>query len=250
MSTMKSSIGVLICSSDSRMDILDRVLPSILKYWPDCPYPIYVGLNAENDRWPNIKSLVAEPSGWRQESLQQLAQISETHLIVILDDFLFQQPADQRRISSLVSQAVKADLPYLRLLPLGRSLRQRLWSVFHRRSAADVCPIAKRRPFYSALQIAVWNKAHFASLLELQGSIWDFEHQKHLDVTHYAITDRPPIVYRHLVEKGRWLPYAGSLLRVAGLSCDLGVRPTWTRWMNFRLMLDGLRFLVAGYANH
>jgi hypothetical protein len=248
--TLDNAVGVLVCSSDSRMDILDRVLPSIIKYWPDCPYPIYVGLNAPNEKWPNITTLVAQPSGWRQESLQQLAQLSETHLIVILDDFLFQEPADQTRISVLVAQAVCSDLPYLRLLPLGRSLRERLWNLIHRRSSAGVRSISERRPFYSALQIAFWNKAHFASLLELQGSIWDFEHQKRADVAHYAITDRPPIVYRHLVEKGRWLPNARSLLRIAGLSSDLGVRPIWTKWMNFRLLLDGMRFLVFGYANH
>jgi hypothetical protein len=87
-------------------------------------------------------------------------------------------------------------------------------------------------------------------LLESGGSIWEFEHQKKAGVTHFAITERPPIRYSHLVEKGRWQPYADTLLNNAGLAADLGSRPRWSKWMNMRLMLDKVRFHVFGYSNH
>jgi hypothetical protein len=243
-------VGVFICSSDSRRDILKRVLPSILKYWTDCPYPIYVGINTNEEIAPNVTALAAQPSDWRRECLSQVAQIPETHLIVVLDDFLFQAPVDQNRLSLLVSKAVGSEFPYLRLLPLGKSLLQRLLGLAPAGSRVGVEAIAEKRPFYSCLQIAIWDKEHFVSLLELQGSIWDFEHQRRPGASHYAITDPPPITYRHIVEKGRWLPYAKLLLGQAGLSTDLGMRPIWPKWMNLRLVLDEVRFYVFGYANH
>jgi hypothetical protein len=246
----RSRVGVFICSSDSRSDILERVLPSIFKYWPDCPYPIYVGVNTSHKIWPGITSLVAKASEWRKECLEQVAQMSETHLIVVLDDFLFQERVDQSRLSMFVSKTVNSDLPYLRLLPLGKSLTQRLMRLPRAGSVFGVEAIGEGRPFYSGLQIAIWNKAHFSSLLELQGSIWDFEHQQRPGVSHYAITNRAPITYRHLVEKGRWLPYAKSLLEQTGLSTDLGTRPILKKWMSFRLLLDAVRYYVLGYANH
>lgn len=244
-----ASVGVFICSSDNRLDILDRVLPSVLKYWADCPYPLYVGLNTTNKSWPNVSSLVAKPSEWRTEVLEQIRQIPERHLIVVLDDYLFQQPVNQKRLSALVARAVNLDLPYLRLLPLRRGLSQRL--IRSRTRATDgIQSIHSRRPFYSGLQIALWNKEHFGSLLSLRGSIWDFEHQQRPGVPHYVITESPPITYRHLVEKGRWLPYAETLLRMANLSPDLGTRPKWSTWMNLKLAMDEARFLLFGYANH
>jgi len=243
-----SNVGVFICSSDNRLDIFDRVLPSVLKYWPDCPYPLYVGLNTKNKSWARVSSLVAEPSEWRTEVLEQISQIPETHVIVILDDYLFLQSVDQQRLAELVTRAISLNLPYLRLLPLRRSLSQRLIRS-RTRSTDGIQSIHSRRPFYSGLQIAIWNKEHFASLLKLPGSIWDFEHQQP-GIPHYVITDSPPITYRHLVEKGRWLPYAESLFRIAGLSADLGSRPTWPPWINMRLLMDEARFLVLGYANH
>jgi hypothetical protein len=241
-------VGVFICSSDSRKDILGRVLPSIFKYWPDCPYRIYVGLNTYCGISPAVTTLVAQPSGWRTECLEQVTQMPETHLIVVLDDYLFQGPVNQGRLSMLVSQAVTSDLAYLRLLPLGKSLTQRLFSSPTVNSVVGIQAIEDGRPFYSGLQIAIWNRAHFVSLLKLRGTVWDFEHHHRRGVAHYSIINDPPIRYRHLVEKGRWLPYAKSELARVGLSTQLGPRPAWPKWMNLLLLLDKLRFYVLGYA--
>jgi hypothetical protein len=244
------SVAVLICGCDSRRDILERVLPSLFKYWPDCPYPIYVGLNSNQSFGPNITTVVAPLSEWRQECAEQVAQTRETHLLLVLDDFLFQKPVDQSRLSKYLAAAVDSNLPYLRLMPLGTSLLERFANLARTRSRIEIRAIREGRPFYSGLQIAIWNKAHLLTLLQSRGSIWEFEHKRKPGVVHYVITGRAPIIYSHLVEKGRWLPFAQSLLRKAGLSTDLGARPTWPKWMNLRLMFDKVRFHVIGYANH
>ncbi len=243
-----SSVGVFICSSDTRKDVLTRILPSLFKFWPDCTYPLYLGLNTPDPRLSGIKTLVAERSSWRRETLAQISQIPETHLILLLDDFLVRGPVDQGRMDKHVSTALKSDLPYLRLLPLRKSIFERMMAP----STPDlkIIKIKDGRPFYSSLQIAIWNKSHLASLLEGQGSIWEFEHHRKAGVDHFAITDGTPIFYSHLVEKGRWLPYASRLLREAGIPSELGARPVWPQWMNLRVLLDEVRFLLFGYANH
>jgi hypothetical protein len=245
-----ASVAVLICSSDGRRDVLTRVLPSLRKFWPDCPYPIYVGLNSACDLGPKIETLIAPPSEWRKECREQVVQITASHLIVVLDDFLIQAPVDQAGMDMFVEEAIRRDLPYLRLMPLGRSLVQRVVDLFRPRTRADIREIEEGRPFYSGLQIAIWNKAHFLALLESTGSIWDFEHRGRPDSPHYAITGRQPILYSHLVEKGRWLPYAKTLLSRAGLPSDLGKRQSWPSWMSVRMAFDKIRFYVIGYANH
>src|ERR1700742_4474149 len=94
LAAAEHDVAVFICSSDNRLDVLERVLPSLAKFWPDCPYPIYVGLNSQRMLAPNITTLLAPPSEWRKECLEQLAQIRERQLLVVLDDFLFQQSVD------------------------------------------------------------------------------------------------------------------------------------------------------------
>jgi hypothetical protein len=245
-----ADVAVFVCSSDSRLDILERVFPSVLRHWTDCPYKIYVGLNSACARWPGVTVLEAPAADWREECLIQLAQVRESHLIVILDDFLFQRPVDQALVSRFASQALTLRIPYLRLLPLGKSVVQRLGFAAPHALADGIVEIAPTRPFYSSLQIGVWEKSHFIKMLNQGGSIWDFEHLGLPDARHYAITGTAPIVYRHLVEKGRWLPNAVDKMLAAGVPPDLGSRASWTRWRWLKLLLDELKYYVFGYAIH
>jgi hypothetical protein len=244
------TIGVFLSSSDSRRDILERIFPSMLKYWPDCPYKIYVGVNSEYTVWPGITSLIAPPSDWRSECLEQVRQICESHIIVILDDFLFLRPVDQQTVAGFVSIAVTSQAQYFRLLPLGRPLWERLGIGSRVNPINGVEEINATRPFFSSLQIAIWDKTHITSMLRARGSIWDFEHERMPKARHYAISQNPPILYRHLVEKGRWLPYAKAMLAKAGLPTNLGNRPIWSRWRNVKLIFDAIRFYIFGYSIH
>jgi len=248
--TSTSAVAVLICSSDARRDVLDRVLPALLRCWRACPYPIYVGLNSTFDSIDYVRSLVAQKSDWRGEVTDQLRQIGESHVILVLDDYLFQRVVDQERLSVLVAEALKRDVPYLRLLPLGKSLAGRLKALMRLRPKGDIEPIPAGRPFYSSMQISLWKKTHLLGMLDRPGSIWDFEHRHDTGVVHYSICRSSPFVYQHLVERGRWLPYAGKLLARAGMSTDLGARKVWSPWIRVKLIADEIRFHLLGYGIH
>jgi len=243
----RSKVAVFICSSDGRKDILDRVLPSVQKFWVNCPYPIYVGLNSCAPL--QIGSPVLAPtSEWYRECTLQLEQLSHEYLIVILDDFLIRATVNQTRLEDLVQIVTASTLDYVRLVPVGRSLLER---VVGRRSSEfqpGVEQIRAGRPFYSALQIAIWRRAHLQTMLKSPLSIWEFEHKCLAGSVHYAVRERPPFFYRHLVERGRWLPDAKTLLRKADLPADLGTRPVWPNLKYAGLVLDHISWVVRGYA--
>jgi hypothetical protein len=241
-----SNVAVVIWSSDSRKDVLKRVLPSLFEYWPDCPYPIYVGLNSEYWIAPNVTTLVAPPSEWRTECSLQLAQIPENYLIMMLDDFLLRKSVDQTNISSIIAKAREMKLSYLRMVPLGKSLPARLLGLCLPRSLASFELMKENSSFYCSMEIALWSKAHFLSLLESPGSIWDFEHLKPCGVAHYAVTRPAPIVYTHLVEKGLWLPYSSRLLKQAGLPHELGARSVRENWASVRIWLTTALAFIFG----
>ncbi|WP_129777729.1 hypothetical protein [Peristeroidobacter soli] len=241
-------VAVFVCGSDNRIDILERTLPALQKFWPACPYPIHVGLNTCARPLAVGRPILAPPSDWRREFGQQLTQLDHEHVIVLLDDFLIQAPVAQQRLATLVEDAVRMNLDYLRLIPMGRSLLARAMGSQPAEIARGIQRIRERHPFYSALQIAIWRKRHLLSMLEQPLSIWEFERQSLGEAHHCAITTDPPIAYRHLVEKGRWLPYARSLLRQAGFPPELGDRPAWPATRYGQLLVDQLRWVVLGYA--
>lgn len=245
---LRSRVAVFICSSDNRRDVLDSILPSVRKFWPDCPYPIYVGLNSVGRPLSIGTPVLAPASTWHHECAQQLSQLDEDRLILLLDDFLIGARVNQHRLTHLVEDALALDLGYLRLVPLGRSLPARLMGWRPPEINYGIERIRPRRPFYSGLQIAVWNKQYLWSLLEKPQSIWEFEHHYAPGSVHGAIKERPPILYRHLVERGRWLPDARSLLRRAGLPAELGTRPVWPKSRYARLFMDQVRWVTLGYS--
>jgi hypothetical protein len=243
------STAVFFSSSDNTFDVLQRVvLPSFQQYWPGCSYPVYIGTNSARVDAAGVRWVTAPVGGWRAELASQLEQVNTTRIILFLDDFLIRAPVDQMRVARLVDLAERDDLAYLRLLPLESSLGAKLLQLPRSPRCGELERIPTNRPYYSALQVAIWRRTHLLESLSRSGSIWEFEHERCDGVDHYAVSADPPIRYRHLVEKGRWLADAGRLLRESGFPDDLGTRPTWPGRTLVKRWVAAARFHVIGYA--
>jgi hypothetical protein len=225
--------AVFLSSSDGRYDVLRCTLPAVLKFWAHCPYTFYVGMNTRRELIARITPVLAPASNWAEEFAAQLAQIPEKHILILMDAFLLCSPVDQPRLTQVARNAVSLDLPYLRLMPLRRHRPTNLQS--------DLQRIPASHPAYCRLQATIWRKSHLESLLEKAQSLWDFERRSIPDAGHCALTHSPPIQYRQVIERDRWLPDAASLLKRAGLPAPAGDRPVWSKSKYFRLWLDRLR---------
>lgn len=233
--------AVFLCSSDSRYDVLNCVLPSVSKFWAHCPYTFYVGMNTRRELIAHATPVLAPASNWREEFAAQLAQIPERHVIVLMDAFVLCSPVDQPRLTQVARNAITLDLPYLRLVPLAQSITSRLSGYRPTHLRPDLQRIPAGHASYCGLQATIWRKAHLESLLEKQQSMVEFERQSIPETGHCAVTHSPPIQYRRVLDCDRWLPFASSLLKRAGLPANLGDRPVWSRLKYLRLCLDRLR---------
>ena len=156
-------VAVFVCSSDSRRDVVDQTLPALKKFWPDCPWPIYVGLNTIARPLILGSPIFASPSEWCREFSTQLSEIRQPYVLLVLDDFLLEAPVNQMRLSKLVQEAIRLRLDYLRLVPLGRSLVSRLGGRRPPSLSADIERVPSRHPFYCAMQVAIC-KRHLATV--------------------------------------------------------------------------------------
>lgn len=248
-----NNIVVFVASSDNTADVLRQVSPSWLQFWPDCPYPIYVGLNSPiPDLPPRFQPIYAPKAGWRDEVRAQIAQLpaSISQIVLVLDDFLFLQPVDQARFARLAQQALSEQIPYLRLIPQLRAWVPRQIEAL-RRSLGKLPPyerIGQDMPYYSSLQIALWQKSHLLEMLALPGNIWDFENQRIPKIQHYAVYGESVIRYVHVVEKGKWGHYAPELFQQIGLPLEMGKRAQHSAGMHRTMWINRLKFEVYGYA--
>lgn len=246
-----SQTVVLLSSSDNTIDVGVQVAAAFDRLWPDCPYPRFALTTTAQRSWsiPGWNHLVAgQTLGWREELRLGLLALpaSACHVLLVLDDFLVLAPVDTARVISLVKEAESRDLPYLRLKPVDRSIAGNLiWKV---RTKPGIAVLKSSEPYYASLQLAVWRRNHLLTMLSHPGSIWDFEHQRMWTETHYAVTRRGPIRYVHVVEKGKWMPYAARAFSEAGVPFDRGMRTAWARRYMALHVIRKVRFALFGYS--
>jgi hypothetical protein len=242
---------VLLSSSDNTIDVGVQVAAAFDRLWPDCPYARFALTTSVQRPWPipGWNHIVAGHAlGWREElRLGLLAlPVHVRHILLVLDDFLVLAPVDTARVVSLVKEAESRDLPYLRLKPVDRSIAGKLiWRV---QTKPGITALKSSEPYYASLQLAVWRRNHLLTMLSQPGSIWDFEHQRISAETHYAVTRKGPIRYVHVVEKGKWMPYAAWAFSQAGVPFDRGMRAAWGRRYMVLHMINKVRFALFGYS--
>lgn len=205
---------LFISSSDNTYDVFDLISPSVIKNWPTENFDVYVGLNNKVSKEP-FHTIGAPVSEWSTELSHQINALPERfrYVILILDDFFFYEKVDPNQLTLLVSLVREQRIDYLRLKPLERSALGKvlLFQDNFNRNHNGIIRLADDEPYYSSLQVAIWNREHLLNMLKQRGSIWEFELNAIAGSAHYA-TLRELVRYKHLVEKGKWFKYAPATL--------------------------------------
>jgi hypothetical protein len=199
-------------SCDQTHDVLDHFLKGFEKYWPDCPFDVYIGSNTIIDS-PNYKYINVQKNNWRTETINQITEIKKidnkvTHLIVFLDDFILNNTVSNKLIEKKVNYAIEKDIKYLRLKKIEEPLFILLfYKIINLFNPSQIFKIRKSHPYYSSLQVTLWNIDYLDFLVKKCTNIWNFEEINMNKYDHYTINNTI-ISYKHIVEKGKWEYYA------------------------------------------
>lgn len=213
MDNNKCAIYVMSC--DATQDVAVHMLKSIEKFWEDVPYDIYLGVNKSLTflsavNFP-IKLVPSNKSGWKSESLEQIKQIKHadpdiTHVLVVLDDFVFNKKVNTSSVRTLIDQAMKSNLPYLMMKETHTGLIEKVGKLFKKRVSGIDYPVLKTpstHEYYCSLQVALWDIVYLESRIKNCEHIWEFEHNKQDLQPHFAVKTNI-LSYKHIVEKGEW----------------------------------------------
>lgn len=257
MSKYSSNVAIYVMSCDSTADVAKHFASAFSRYWPDCPFRTFFGINQNPDVAESLRAipLRSKKGGWRSETLEQLAELkrvspSTKHVIIFLDDFVLSRRIDSARVRLVVTEAAARQLKYLRLRKLDEGIVGRL--IQHFRicfSIGDRPCVSVRRdhPYYSSLHVALWDINYLIECVEKSDSIWSFEHQFSGSL-HYSVL-QSLLRYRHIVEKGKWDYGAERYCRKHVGWFKPGDRPRRVGLGGFlrKLLAQGV-FVVFGYA--
>jgi hypothetical protein len=198
------------------------------KYWPDCPFPIYLGADKpvlSRDQLVQLPELRHAP--WSEQVRSHLEQIPTDYVLLVLDDFYLRRSVETVRILTLLNALISLKGAMLRLLP--RPPPDIL--VEHKLMIGECLDGG---PYRVCTQASLWQREALIALLRPSESIWEFEQnvQVRAAATHdryYCVTDRPfpyqGLIFHHVVEKGNWIPCEYFRCRLNNVPCRDSTRP-------------------------
>lgn len=219
MNSTSGSVAFVVVSCDKYADLWDPFFHCFRKYWPDCPYPVYLLTNDKDYDAPNVTVVKVGDDRSYSDNLQAgIAQISEPWLILWLEDVFISQRVDTRRLQAMVVEAQSIPVGYLKLspdLPLS----------YDGDSAQGIGPLPKGVRYRSAVGLSLYHVDTLKKLLVPGANAWELDTStisNELDEPFYALTSkaarRPPIAWVNGVIKGRWNWPAVRFLKKEGFS--------------------------------
>lgn len=231
------SCAVLVASCDRYRDLWTPFFTLFWRYWPDCPYPVYLGANCAAYEDPRVRTLKAgEDQSWSRGLKFFLEQIDTQYVFLLLEDFFFDGPFPLKQFNEKMRTLQTLDGTMLRLNPNPPPDMEL-------REFRGIGAIHQFAPYRVSAQPAIWNRAALVSLLRDGESPWEFERQatrrSQAKAHGFFGTYFPAFSYRHVVEQGRWFWSAARHYEKQNIGCDFNTRPVMGAFVAFIKLING-----------
>lgn len=226
-----SDVAILVVSCDSYQDLWHPFFHCFFKYWPDCPYPIYLGSNFLSYSDTRVRQIrIGLDVDYSSNLLAMLDHIDQPWVILWIEDLVVSVPVDTKRVVRLINLAQEQQVGYLKLIA-----RHPFSTVEHPTQEFGEIPPGTR--YRVGITIALWDKQVLLDILLPNETPWDIERRgsqrsngfkKRFCALSSRIRNNPPISDMHLVRKGRLNRDAIEFLKHEDLLFFVSKRPIQT----------------------
>lgn len=208
------SVSIVISSCDAFFDAWKPFAFFFRKYWPDCPFPIFLITNELRLRSNFIRGIHVGPDkGWASNMLIALEHIATPHLLYFQEDYFLTSPVDRAQLAADFQMAIERD---------AASLCFRDLSGLQAAAAPDsdrVLEVAKESNGRTRLQATLWKREALAAIIRPGETAWEMEARgsertRNLLMFSYARNQEAPLRYlMSAIARGLWTPEAIALCR-------------------------------------
>jgi len=236
--------AIVVPSCDGYEDSWLPFFSFFFKYWPDCPFPVYLITGEKIYSDPRVQTIaLGVDNGWANNMKVSLETIPEKYFLYFLEDVFLTKTVDTKRILSLLEVLKNNNVSCLRLYPSPGPDGPFLFN-------KELGIIGKQAPYRVSTMTAIWDKEAFIRLLKPGENAWQME----LDGTRRSwLSDElflsvwkesPAIEYlATAIKKGHWQYDAVRFCRQEGVPIDLTHRGVETWWLYFNRRLERMPIL-------
>lgn len=236
----KNNCAVLVSSYDGAHDLWQPFFTLLFRYWPDCPFPVYLISNYQRYEDQRVASiLIGKDKEWATNIKRALKQIHTPYVICMLDDFFLEKMTDTKYINSLIEFMQEKKIGYISLFPTTAPTDGPFPS--------DLSLVEKSKGFNRvALQAGLWDKNILSELLKDGENAWDMEIEGSIrsnNIEAPFLTVKEPAIYynpRTAVIRGKWNYDVVKFCKREGVEINIPKRPIYYSGA-IATFLDGIR---------
>jgi hypothetical protein len=198
---MIKNTAILVCTYDGAEDLWSPIAETYQKYWPDCPYNIYLATNHKYPSLPPFKPLsIGDETSWSDNVLKCLEKISEDYVLLTYDDLFLYKKINTAVISNMINTAMENNWNYLRFHPSPK---------YDQFISNEYGAINTKRAYRASTVFALFKKSVLIDLLDRGETAWEFEKIGSIRSNKYDnfyVVTHQLIPYLNGVVKGKWVP--------------------------------------------
>lgn len=225
---------LLVASCDKYADLWRPFFSLNRIHWPDRPFPAALISEQLDPKFDDVRALcLGKGLDWSSLMIRALDAVDTPYVLLTLDDFFLRSAVDTARILRLLDDMEQHQLRMLRLIPRpGPTIRLA--------GVRDYGAIGANTPFRVSAQAAFWRVETLRQLLVPGESAWEFEvngTKRSAEHQGFAAVWQAALPYRHhVIERGKWFPWAAWRFQRLNIGVDLSSRPVMTiretaRWL-------------------
>ena len=166
--TLNKQCAIVISSFDGYADTWTPFFQLFFRYWPDCPFPVYLISNYLTYCDPRVTPINIIPDrDWSTNLKIALQKINTDYIIYLQEDYFLKEQVDTPKILKALEVAQKEQALHLRLIPDSPKKNFKNYQ--------DFKEILKDKPYLNSTQAAIWETKGLIDLLREGESGWDFE---------------------------------------------------------------------------
>ena len=226
-------IAIVVSSCDPFFDAWRPFAQFFRKFWPDCPFPIYLVVNELDPRSSWIRPIRVGPDPtWGRKLITALRQIPQPHVIYFQEDYFLTSTPDEKLMAEDLAYAFENGVDSFCFR--ARTQREPDFEFINERFGV----VPEDSDGRTRCQATLWKRDVLLSLLREEESVWEFEAEasprtRHLRILSYGIREGAPINYTmSAIVRGLWMPDALALCKEHGVEIRPRVRGIFSsnRW--------------------
>ena len=217
-------VSILVVSCDRYADLWEPFFQCFFKYWPDCPYPVYLGTNYRRFDDGRVASLdIGKDVSYSDNLLAMLSRVDSPWVILWVEDRFLSHHVCSERISAVIEKAARFRAGYLKLISASPLVNDHI-------EGEEFGEIPKGAKYRACITVGLWRKEVLERLLVPGETAWEIERngsrRSALFPERFLAYGRKfrceaAIRDRHILMKGNILRDAMPFLLREGLSAQL-----------------------------